>query len=125
MSLISAQQLRERLVGAGLLIIDARLLEEYEAGHIPGARHLDTYDYLLERSGAARPGGRAGGAVPRHIRAAPRPAAFAVRPRPDVLATCDYVSASLNRPDVAVLDIRSEGEHTGAEKADCCPRARG
>jgi thiosulfate/3-mercaptopyruvate sulfurtransferase len=24
---------------------------------------------------------------------------------------------------VVILDIRSEGEHTGAEKADCCPRA--
>ncbi|HJX61133.1 MAG TPA: rhodanese-like domain-containing protein, partial [Dehalococcoidia bacterium] len=53
MSLISAQQLRERLVGAGLLIIDARPLHQYEAGHIPGARHLDTYDYLVERSDPA------------------------------------------------------------------------
>jgi rhodanese-related sulfurtransferase len=53
MSLISTQQLRERLVGAGLLIIDARPLDEYEAGHIPGARHLDTYDYLVERSDPA------------------------------------------------------------------------
>ena len=180
MSLISAQQLRERLVGAGLLIIDARLLDEYETGHIPGARHLDTYGYLVERSdpGALEEthtylarlfasvgvsGGEevvvydetggmraarsvwfleylghprvrfldrgfqawraARGAVSRDVPAAPRPAAFAVRPRPDVLATCDYVSARLSRPDVVILDIRSEGEHTGAEKADCDPRA--
>lgn len=180
MSLISPQQLRERLVGAGLLIIDARLLDEYAVGHIPGARHLDTYDYLVERSDPAGleethaylarlfasvgvsgdeevvlydettgmrsarsvwfleylghprvrrlDGGfqawrAAGGLVSRDVPAAPRPAAFAVQPQPDVLATCDYVAAHLNRPDVAVLDIRSEGEHTGVEKADCCPRA--
>jgi thiosulfate/3-mercaptopyruvate sulfurtransferase len=180
MSLISPQQLRERLAGAGLLIIDARLLGEYQAGHIPSARHLDAYDYLLERSDpagleemhaylaklfasagvsgdeevvlydgttgmrAARSlwfleylghprvrqldGGytgwlAAGGPASRDIPAAPRPAAFAVNPRPEVLATCDYVAARLNQPDVVILDIRREGEHTGTEKADCCPRA--
>jgi thiosulfate/3-mercaptopyruvate sulfurtransferase len=180
MSLISPHQLRERLAGAGLLIIDARLLDEYEAGHIPGARHLDLYDYLIERSDpasleetrtyltealasvgvsgdeevvvydqttgmrAARSvwfleylghprvrqldGGFqawrvAGGPVSRDIPAAPRPADFAARPQPDILATCDYVSTSLSRPDVAILDIRSEGEHNGARTADCDPRA--
>ncbi len=179
MSLISPQQLRERLVGAGLLILDARPLVEYEAGHIPGARHLDTYDYLVERSDpasleamhaylaqlfasagvtgdeevvlydattgmrAARSawfleylghprvrqldGGfqawrAAGGPVSRDVPAAPRPAAFTVQPRPDTLATCDYVATRLSRPDVVILDIRSEGEHTGTEKADCDPR---
>jgi len=180
MSLISPQQLRERLAGAGLLILDARLLEQYEAGHIPGARSLDVYDYLVESTDpagleemraylaqlftsagvggdeevvlydettgmlAARgvwfleylghprvrqlDGGfqawRAiGGAVSRDVPAAPRPAALAVRPRPDVLATSDYVAARLGRPDVLILDIRSEGEHRGNQKADCCPRA--
>ena len=180
MSLISPHQLRERLVGAGLLIIDARLLDEYEVGHIPGARHLDLYDYLVERSDPASleetraylteafasvgvsgdeevvlydqttgmrgarsvwfleylghprvrqlDGGfqawrAAGGPVSRDLPAAPRPAAFAVRPQPDVLATCDYVSARLARPDAVILDIRSEGEHTGAATADCDPRA--
>ena len=180
MSLISTQQLRERLVGAGLLIIDARPLVEYEAGHIPGARHLNTYDYLVERSDPAGLEGMhsylarafasagvsgdeevvlyddttgmraarsvwfleylghprvrqldggfqawraAGGAVSRDIPAAPRPAAFVMRPQPDVLATCDYVSARLSRPDVAILDIRSDGEHKGTETANCDPRA--
>ena len=53
MPLVSPQQLRERLAGAGLLILDARPLEDYEAGHVPGARHLDTYDYLVEASDPA------------------------------------------------------------------------
>jgi len=180
MSLISPHQLRERLAGAGLLIIDARVLEDYEAGHIPGARHLDLYDYLVERSdptgleemrsylarlfGSAGVSGEeevalydettgmraargvwfleylghprvrqldggfqawraAGGAVSRDVPAAPRPATLAVQPRPEILAACDYVSARLNRPDVVILDVRSEGEHKGTEKADCCPRA--
>jgi thiosulfate/3-mercaptopyruvate sulfurtransferase len=180
MSLIPPHQLRERLVGAGLLIIDARLLDEYEAGHIPGARHLDLYDYLIEQSDpasleetraylteafasvgvsgeedvvlydqttgmrAARSvwfleylghprvhqldGGfqawrAAGGPVSCDLPAAPRPGAFAVRPQPNVLATCDYVSTNLSRPDVVILDIRSEREHQGAETAACDPRA--
>ena len=179
MCLISPQQLRERLVGAGLLIIDARLLQEYDAGHIPGARHLDAFEYLVESTDAAGleemhaylaqlfasvgvsgdeevvlydettgmraarsvwfleylghprvrllDGGfqawqAAGGAVSRDAPAAPRPASLAVKPRPEDLATCDYVSARLNRPDVVILDVRSEGEHKGTEKADCCPR---
>jgi thiosulfate/3-mercaptopyruvate sulfurtransferase len=180
MSLISPHQLRERLVGAGLLIIDARLPDEYDAGHIPGARHLDLYDYLVERSDPAGleearayltqafasvglngdeevvlydqtmgmrdartvwfleylghprlrrlDGGfeawrAAGGPVSRDVPAAPRSAAFAARPRTDILATCDYVSARLSRPDVVILDIRSEGEHKGATTAGCDPRA--
>ena len=167
-------------MGAGLLIVDARPLDEYEAGHIPSARHLDTYDYLVERSDpagleetraylteafasvgvsgdeevvvydqttgmrAARSvwfleylghprvrqldGGfqawrAAGGPVSRDIPAAPRPASFVVHPQPDVLATCDYVSARLSRPGVVILDIRSEGEHKGVETAACDPRA--
>ena len=71
----------------------------------------------------SRPGGPAGGPVSRDVPAAPRPAAFAPRPQPEVLAACDYVSARLNRPDVIILDIRSEGEHKGAETAACDPRA--
>jgi thiosulfate/3-mercaptopyruvate sulfurtransferase len=180
MSLISPQQLRERLAGAGLLIIDARPLGECEAGHIPGARHLDTYDYLVERSdtvaleetraylteafASAGVGGdeevvlydqttgmraarsvwfleylghpharqlhggfqawrAAGGPVSRDIPGAARPATFAAHPRPDVLATCEYVAARLGRPDVVILDIRSEAEHKGEETAGCDPRA--
>jgi len=180
MSLISPQQLRERLVGAGLLIIDARPLEEYEVGHIPGARHVNVYDYLVESSDPAgleemhaylaqafasagvsgdeevvlydaTTGMRAargvwfleylghprvrqleggfqawraiGGAVSRDVPAAPRPAAFVPQPQAELLATSDYISAHLNRPEVLILDIRSEGEHKGTQKADCCPRA--
>jgi thiosulfate/3-mercaptopyruvate sulfurtransferase len=180
MSLISPQQLRERLVGAGLLIIDARLPGQYEAGHIPGARLLDVFEYLVESTdpagleemhaylarlfasagvsgdeevvlydettgmraargvwfleylghprvrfldGGFRAWRAAGGAVSRDAPAPPRLAGFAVKPRPEALATCDYVSARLNRPDVVILDVRSKGEHKGSDKADCCPRA--
>ena len=180
MSLISPQQLRERLAGAGLLILDARPFDDYEAGHVPGARHLDTYDYLVEASDPAaleqmrahlarrlasagvsgdeevvlydETGGMraarsvwfleylghphvrlldggfqawraAGGPASRDVPAAPRPATFTPRPQPEALAACDYVAARLGRPDVIILDIRSEGEHKGAETADCDPRA--
>jgi thiosulfate/3-mercaptopyruvate sulfurtransferase len=43
------------------------------------------------------------------------PASFTPRPDESMLATGDYVLSALGRPDVAVVDVRSESEWTGVE----------
>jgi len=44
---------------------------------------------------------------------APKGATFKIVERRDVLATVDDVVQSLNKPGIAILDTRSEGEHLG------------
>lgn len=43
----SVEQLSERLGDANLQIVDARPVDEYVAGHIPGALHLDVFGLSL------------------------------------------------------------------------------
>jgi thiosulfate/3-mercaptopyruvate sulfurtransferase len=43
------------------------------------------------------------------------PASFTSRPDESLLATADYVLAALVRPDVVVVDVRSDAEWTGVE----------
>ncbi len=45
---ISPQELAQRLAGCEVELVDVRSLEEYAAGHIPGARHLPLQE-LTER----------------------------------------------------------------------------
>ncbi len=45
----------------------------------------------------------------------PAPAVFTPRVDESLLATADYVMASIANPDVVILDVRSDGEWLGAE----------
>jgi thiosulfate/3-mercaptopyruvate sulfurtransferase len=42
------------------------------------------------------------------------PAVFTPRPDESLRATVEYVLEAMSRPDVVVLDVRSDGEWTGA-----------
>jgi thiosulfate/3-mercaptopyruvate sulfurtransferase len=45
----------------------------------------------------------------------PAPATFTPRVDESLLATSDYVLAALSRPDVVILDVRSDAEWSGAD----------
>lgn len=167
--LISAAELKPKIAGATLCLIDTRTAEDYAQSHIPGATHFDLFGlslidtteaplkafmfmihHVLELRGvnetkevvfcgtnsdmrAARgvwfleyfghpnvkmlDGGMAawkaaGGPVTSEAQT-PKGATFKIAERRDVLATVDDVRQSLTKPNVAILDTRSEGEHLG------------
>ncbi|HEY8551683.1 MAG TPA: sulfurtransferase [Vicinamibacterales bacterium] len=167
--LITPAELRERIGASGPLVIDLRPAEQFAAGHIPGAVHLDIFGisltdtspapmraflWILEHLFASR-GVRADRPVVvydeqsgyRAARAfwllelfghpdvrfldggynawvaeghpttrdaeAPVPSEWHGVRNEDIVATWDYVFERLGRPDVALLDTRSEEEHRG------------
>lgn len=55
--LVEPQWLLEHLGDPEVLIVDARRRVDYDRGHIPGAIHLNVYDYMVEDTApAAMPG---------------------------------------------------------------------
>ena len=161
-----------------LCLVDARLAEDYEVGHIPGALHLDTFEFANERTEgvgldavlgqwqdmfhdagiqreesvifydagtenrASRPalmlralgherahvlhGGMAGwldaggdtsvGALRRE------PSSWARGPEPSLVVGVDAVREVLGRPDVVLLDVRSDEEWEGKKQMQGNPR---
>ena len=51
--IITAEALNERLNDPGLVLIDTRPLEDYQAGHLPGACHVDLFQLRLVESSDA------------------------------------------------------------------------
>lgn len=49
-ALVTAEWIEQHRNDSELVIVDARPEEEYAKGHIPGAIHLNTYDYLVDSS---------------------------------------------------------------------------
>lgn len=53
---------------------------------------------------------RAEGRETTSVRPTPPAGAFVARPRPELIATTEYVNAALARPDVQLLDVRGDDE---------------
>ncbi len=50
---ITPEALQARMEEPGLVLIDTRPLEDYQAGHLPGARHIDLFRLRLNESNEA------------------------------------------------------------------------